>query len=154
SATRNSDDGCGRPSFLGPRTSPPRHCRARVDSYGSWRGLGLNSAFYNECVSEYRLRDGMGTPTASLADHNTIGWRFDNSYARLPGVLFPPARTAAFREPRVAILNHRLAEELGLDLGAVPPASAAALFAGQELPAGALPIAQAYAGHQFGHFTM
>jgi uncharacterized protein YdiU (UPF0061 family) len=96
----------------------------------------------------------MGTPTASLADHNAIGWRFDNTYARLPGVLFTPARTAAFREPRVAILNHALAKELGLDLGAVPPESAAALFAGQELPAGALPIAQAYAGHQFGHFTM
>src|SRR5215468_11250719 len=96
----------------------------------------------------------MGTPTASLADHNTIGWRFDNSYARLPGVLFTPARTAAFREPRVAILNRTLAEELGLDLGAVPAESAATLFAGQELPAGSLPIAQAYAGHQFGHFTM
>src|SRR5262245_34106480 len=96
----------------------------------------------------------MGTPTASLADHNTIGWRFDNAYARLPGVLFTPARTAAFREPRVAILNHALAKELGLDLGAVSPESAAALFAGQELPAGSLPIAQAYAGHQFGHFTM
>ena len=36
----------------------------------------------------------MGTPTASLADRNTIGWRFDNTYARLPGVLFNPARTA------------------------------------------------------------
>ena len=96
----------------------------------------------------------MGTPTTSLADHNAIGWRFDNTYARLPGVLFTPARPAGFREPRVAILNHALAEELGLDLGAVPPESAAALFAGQELPAGALPIAQAYAGHQFGHFTM
>jgi len=41
----------------------------------------------------------MGTPTASLADHNAIGWRFDNTYARLPGVLFTPARPAAFREP-------------------------------------------------------
>src|SRR5262245_26951591 len=96
----------------------------------------------------------MGTPTASHADHNSIGWRFDNTYARLPVILFTPARTAVFREPKVAILNHRLAEELGLDLGAVPAESAAALFAGQELPAGALPIAQAYAGHQFGHFTM
>src|SRR5215472_9229493 len=96
----------------------------------------------------------MGTPTVSLADHNTIGWRFDNTYARLPGVLFTPARTAAFREPRVAILNHALAEELGLDLGAVPAESPAALSAGQELPPGALPIAQAYAGHKFGNFTM
>src|SRR5262245_64509367 len=96
----------------------------------------------------------MGTPTESLADHNIIGWRFDNTYARLPGVLFAPARTAVFREPRVAILNHALAGELGVDLSALSPEAAAALFAGQELPAGSLPIAQAYAGHQFGHFTM
>jgi uncharacterized protein YdiU (UPF0061 family) len=54
----------------------------------------------------------------------------------------------------VAVLNHRLAEELGLDLGALSPEAVAALFAGQDLPAGARPIAQAYAGHQFGHFTM
>jgi uncharacterized protein YdiU (UPF0061 family) len=54
----------------------------------------------------------------------------------------------------VSILNHRLAEDLGLNLGAMSPESAAALFAGQDLPAGCRPIAQAYAGHQFGSFTM
>ena len=96
----------------------------------------------------------MSTPTASIADHNTVGWRFDNTYARLPDALFTPAKPATFRAPRVSVLNHRLADELGLDLGAVPPEAAAALFAGQELPAGSRPIAQAYAGHQFGHFTM
>ena len=78
----------------------------------------------------------MGSPAATVADEREVGWRFDNTYARLPGVLFTPARTAAFREPRVAILNHALAKELGLDLGAVSPESAAALIAGQELPAG------------------
>ena len=96
----------------------------------------------------------MVTPTASVADHNTVGWRFDNTYARLPDVLFAPAKPAAVREPRVSILNHRLADELGLDLGAMSPEAAAALFAGQDLPAGSRPIAQAYAGHQFGGFTM
>src|SRR5206468_7783675 len=54
---------------------------------------------------------------------------------------------------RVSILNHRLAGELGLDLASLSP-DAAALFAGQALPAGSRPIAQAYAGHQFGGFTM
>src|SRR5205085_5905475 len=43
---------------------------------------------------------------------------------------------------------------LGLDLGGLTPEAAAALFAGQSLPDGTIPIAQAYAGHQFGHFTM
>jgi uncharacterized protein YdiU (UPF0061 family) len=96
----------------------------------------------------------MGISIAPVADHNTVGWRFDNTYARLPEVLFVSAKPMAVRAPRVALLNHRLAEELGVNLGALAPEAAAALFAGQELPAGARPIAQAYAGHQFGHFTM
>ena len=58
------------------------------------------------------------------------------------------------RAPRVSVLNHRLADELGLDLRSPSPDAAADLFAGRELPPGARPIAQAYAGHQFGHFTV
>lgn len=96
----------------------------------------------------------MGTLTASIAEHNNVGWRFDNTYVRLPEVLFAPAEPIAVREPRASILNYRLAEELGLNLGALSPQAAAALFAGQELPNGSRPIAQAYAGHQFGGFTM
>ena len=96
----------------------------------------------------------MTTPTTSVTENNTLGWHFDNTYARLPGVLFAPARPAAVRAPRVSILNHRLADELGLDLGALTPDAAAALFAGQNLPSGSRPIAQAYAGHQYGGFTM
>jgi serine/tyrosine/threonine adenylyltransferase len=60
----------------------------------------------------------------------------------------------AVREPKVSILNHRLGEQLGLNLHALSPDAAARLFAGQELPAGSQPIAQAYAGHQYGGFTM
>ena len=96
----------------------------------------------------------MGIQTASAADNNAVGWRFDNTYARLPDVLLVPARPVTVRAPQVAVLNRRLADELGLDLGALAPEAAAALFAGQDLPAGSRPIAQAYAGHQFGHFTM
>ena len=94
----------------------------------------------------------MITPTVS--GHDAIGWRFDNTYARLPDVLFNPVSPAAVREPRVSILNHQLADDLGLDFGAIPPEAAAALFAGQYLPVGSQPIAQAYAGHQYGGFTM
>ena len=96
----------------------------------------------------------MDEPTASVAEINVVGWKFDNSYSRLPDVLFAPARPAVFRSPRVSILNHRLADELGLDLTTLSPERAAALFAGQELPLGSQPIAQAYAGHQYGGFTM
>ncbi len=96
----------------------------------------------------------MGTSAASLADYNTVGWRFDNTYTRLPAVLFTPATPAVVQGPRVAILNYQLADELGLDLRALSPEAAAALFTGQEVPVGSLPIAQAYAGHQYGGFTM
>src|SRR5690606_4567684 len=96
----------------------------------------------------------MGTPTASVADGSDVGWRFDNSYARLPDHFHVPATPASVREPRVSILNDRLADDLGIDLAAITPEGAAALFAGQDVPAGSRPIAQADAGHKFGHFTM
>jgi uncharacterized protein YdiU (UPF0061 family) len=95
----------------------------------------------------------MVTPTAGAGGGRTVGWQFDDTYARLPEVLFAPAEPAAVPAPRVSILNDRLADELGLDLRALAPEAAAALFAGQALPAGARPIAQAYAGHQYGGFT-
>jgi uncharacterized protein YdiU (UPF0061 family) len=85
---------------------------------------------------------------------DAVGWRFDNTYTRLPDVLFAPATPAAVAAPRVVNLNHRLGEQLGLTLRALTPEQAAAVFAGQEIPAGAQPVAQAYAGHQFGGFTM
>ena len=91
---------------------------------------------------------------ASVTNEITLSWRFDNTYARLPGRLFVPSTPAPVRNPRVAILNDRLAEALGLDIGSLPLEAAASLFAGQTIPAGALPIAQAYAGHQYGGFTM
>ncbi|MDB5343609.1 MAG: hypothetical protein JWP89_1986 [Schlesneria sp.] len=92
--------------------------------------------------------------TASVAEQNQMGWQFDNTYARLPEVLFAPAKPATVAAPRVVILNRRLADELGLHLDGLSPEAAASLFAGQDLPVGSLPIAQAYAGHQYGNFTM
>ena len=55
------------------------------------------------------------------------------------------------REPRMVVFNHALAQSLGLNGAAL--AERAAIFAGNELPEGAEPLAQAYAGHQYGHFT-
>ena len=60
------------------------------------------------------------------------GWRFDNTYARLPRMFHVPATPAKFRAPRVVIANDRLAAELGLDLRALTAEAAVDLFAGQE----------------------
>jgi uncharacterized protein YdiU (UPF0061 family) len=83
----------------------------------------------------------------------TPSFRFDNSYAReLEGMYVPwqPAQVAA---PRLLFLNRALAEELGLDADALDSAAGAAILAGNTVPEGAQPIAQAYAGHQFGGFS-
>jgi uncharacterized protein YdiU (UPF0061 family) len=83
-----------------------------------------------------------------------IGWNWDNSYSRLPEFFFQRVRPASVPDPQPVILNFRLAEQLGLDLRSVTPKQAADLFAGQTLPPGSDPLAQAYAGHQFGGFTI
>jgi uncharacterized protein YdiU (UPF0061 family) len=83
-----------------------------------------------------------------------LGWNLDDSYARLPAVLFDRCEAARFAAPRLVIANSALARELGLDLARASDGELAAIFAGQSLPEGAMPIAQAYAGHQYGHFTM
>jgi uncharacterized protein YdiU (UPF0061 family) len=80
-------------------------------------------------------------------------FRFDNSYAReLPG-LAVPWHAAQVPAPSLLYLNRPLAEELGLDAAALDGERGAAIFSGNEPPEGAAPIAQAYAGHQFGGFS-
>jgi len=81
------------------------------------------------------------------------GWRLEHTYAELPHIFHTPALPAKVREPRLIVFNRRLAEELGLDPDGLDSVEGAAIFAGNVLPEGARPIAQAYAGHQFGHFT-
>ena len=81
------------------------------------------------------------------------GWRFDNSYARLPEALFSRVAPVPVNKPGWAVFNEKLAGELGLEAEALVGAEGTEIFAGNRIPEGAEPIAQAYAGHQFGHFT-
>ncbi len=80
-----------------------------------------------------------------------IAW--DNSYAAQLGEFYVSCLPAAAPEPTLLQLNRRLADELGWDVAAIDPGAAARLFSGVELPAGTQPLAQAYAGHQFGGFA-
>jgi uncharacterized protein YdiU (UPF0061 family) len=82
------------------------------------------------------------------------GWRLEHTYAELPQLFYAPATPTAVREPGLVVLNRPLATELGLDAEALDSPEGAAIFAGNALPDGARPIAQAYAGHQYGHFTI
>lgn len=83
-----------------------------------------------------------------------VGWQWENTYAQLPQALYELVKPTEARAPEVVVWNEPLAEALGLDLHALSANSAARLFSGQDLPIGSQPLAQAYAGHQFGHFTM
>ena len=78
---------------------------------------------------------------------------FDNTYAReLPG-FYVACQPATAPAPALLYLNRPLADELGLDANALEGAEGTALFAGNTVPEGAEPLAQAYAGHQFGGFS-
>jgi serine/tyrosine/threonine adenylyltransferase len=95
----------------------------------------------------------MTTATPTQTAPPTTGFPFDNSYARLPEGFFAVRPPTPVPEPRLIRFNHGLAAELGLDTAALDEATLAEIFAGNRLPEGALPIAMAYAGHQFGQFV-
>src|SRR5499427_6883634 len=78
---------------------------------------------------------------------------FDNTYARELEGLYVPWKAAQVARPRLVKFNRELAEELRLDVGALDSERGARIFAGNETPEGAAPLAQAYAGHQFGAFV-
>ncbi|WP_123040390.1 protein adenylyltransferase SelO [Cohnella candidum] len=82
------------------------------------------------------------------------GWNFDNSYARLPDSFYASLNPSAVRSPALVVLNEPLAKSLGLNAEALRSEESIAVFAGNRVPEGASPLAQAYAAHQFGHFTM
>ncbi len=83
-----------------------------------------------------------------------IGWNFDNSYARLPNFFYKNINPTPVKSPKVIIVNNSLAKSLGLNPDELLSEEAVMVFAGNRIPKGANPLAQAYAGHQFGHFTM
>jgi uncharacterized protein YdiU (UPF0061 family) len=84
----------------------------------------------------------------------STGWNFDNSYARLPQSFFSKLEPNPVPEPNLVILNDSLATSIGLKAEGLKSEENIAVFSGNRMPEGSLPLAQAYAGHQFGHFTM
>ncbi|MFZ3590588.1 protein adenylyltransferase SelO [Bacillus sp. DJP31] len=82
------------------------------------------------------------------------GWNLDNSYARLPKLFYTSDNPKPVQSPNLVILNESLAATLGLNIETLKSENGIAVFAGNQIPEGAAPLAQAYAGHQFGHFNM
>ena len=84
----------------------------------------------------------------------TIGWCFDNTYSKLPDPFKEEIGPVPVKNPELVILNKNLSKELNLDFSNLDNKKISELFSGNSLPPGSNSIAQAYAGHQFGHFTM
>ena len=89
-----------------------------------------------------------------MSDINKIGWRFDNTYVNLPENMVSKQEPVPVKSPKIVILNEDLATELGLNFVNIDENTLSSLFSGNLLPNGSETISQAYAGHQFGHFTI
>ncbi len=103
--------------------------------------------------SDVRAAGGADRRSAGAADvRSAVGFNLEHSYAQLPQRFFTHVQPTPVSEPKLVLLNVALAEDLGLDPSVL--AQNPGWFTGNALPPGAMPLAQAYAGHQFGNFTM
>ncbi len=84
----------------------------------------------------------------------TIGWCFDNTYHKLSKVFKEDINPLPVKNPELILLNKKLAQNLNLNFSNLDDQKLSELFSGNSLPEGSNSLAQAYAGHQFGHFTM
>ena len=78
---------------------------------------------------------------------------FDNSYAKLPPQMFTAQLPTPVKAPQIIASNADLARLLGIDPAQIRGPDAAQIFAGNHIPDGAAPLAQVYAGHQFGNWN-
>ena len=85
---------------------------------------------------------------------NKINWNFDNTYFNLSSSFKEDVDPVPVKNPELILLNEKLASSLNLDFSKISNKELSNIFSGNSLPKGSNSIAQAYAGHQFGHFTM
>ena len=85
---------------------------------------------------------------------NLNSWKLENSYAHLPAKFYTSMNPTPVKAPELIVFNKKLAKTLDISLPHDDKKILARLFSGNELPETFNPIAQAYAGHQFGHFSI
>ena len=81
-------------------------------------------------------------------------WQFDNSYLKLPPIFYSFQKPSMVNSPQMVLFNTPLAKSLGLEFLESQMDQTNLELSGNLTPEGSQPIAQAYAGHQYGHFTM
>lgn len=82
------------------------------------------------------------------------GWNLENSYAQLPEFFYSKINLSRVSSPKLVVLNDELAKYLGFNKEELKGEEGLSYLSGNAVPEGSMPIAQAYAGHQFGYFTM
>ncbi len=85
---------------------------------------------------------------------NKINWNFKNTYFNLSKSFKEDIDPVPVKNPELILLNNELASSLDLNFSQMSNKELSKIFSGNLLPEGSNSIAQAYAGHQFGHFTM
>lgn len=86
----------------------------------------------------------------SATSTSPLNLNFNNTYVDLPDPFYSASTPEQVPAPYLVKFNHELAKQLGFDPDAFSPDYLAQVFSGNELLEGSQPIAQAYAGHQFG----
>ena len=83
-----------------------------------------------------------------------IGFNFDNSYLNLPETIYSKIKPQPVSNPSMVLFNEELSNELNLDFSKISSEFRSKIFSGNLIPNNTEPFSQAYAGHQFGHFTI
>ena len=148
-------------AFWDRSPAAPNAFTSNVPSRGAcWRarakaGDGMSDAAHpptRAALARSMARRDVESSMTRMMDR-MAGWHLEHTYAALPPLFHAPATPTPVREPRLVVFNRPLATALGLDAEALDGPEGAATFAGNAVPDGGRPIAQAYAGHQFGYFT-
>lgn len=95
----------------------------------------------------------VASSTSSSSDHTRVHFGFDNTYARLPEHFYARVNPTPVASPRLVKVNVELARNLRLNPNALASAQGVEILVGNKVAEGSEPLAQAYAGHQFGHFV-
>ena len=102
-------------------------------------------------TGQFQFHRGASLGLMSVAAHPLFA--FDNSYVRELEGLYVPWQATPAPAPQLLALNEELASDLGLDAATLSSPDGVDFLVGNVVPEGASPVAQAYAGHQFGFFA-
>lgn len=95
----------------------------------------------------------LASPTTSQSNRTTVRLSFDNTYTCLPERFYSRVKPTPVAAPRLVKVNTELARSLGLDPEQLQSSEGVEVLAGNRIADRSEPIAQAYAGHQFGQFV-